>query len=561
MFVDVVLDQPIGRPLTYKATPETLPYLQEGSLVEVLIGAKRHFGIVTKLRRHAPTTIKTVRAIQKLFAADWVDQQTLRLAEKLAVYANEDPGICLFRLLPPPSRKSVVTDEQNQPSLKTVLGGKRFHLYAYRASRFEQYVKMAQKAATTGQQTLLILPNANIQVLADQLSKAKVPFTLASADLSAGKQRVIAHAFKSGTISVLIGTRHIIGWQAKQLRWIIVDDPTHPAHTDEQRPYADTTTIGWLRHQVDGSHLVLGTSLPTLGMALAEQRQSAKRIALPQTTTLAIIAKTPVQQILLPNIEQLISDDATQNQPIAVIAPRTGVGGMLVCQQCQWVLRCPNCQGQVNILETREGTCYDCKKSVKKPVDCPECHSTSLNLIGIGDRSVRTQLERQLGTIPHNLEIGTESLLETERRFKTIVFVYADSPLLSPQLDRPLDYARAIWEACGLSDHVVVQTREPNHPFWLFLTTNPAQAFNQTLERRRKSKLPPFCRHLRIESAKGLIDLTQLTTIRVAKRTSVEGRDSIDLLIPTNIYQQTVKAIAQLFPKARLKADSILKYV
>jgi primosomal protein N' len=559
MFVDVVVDQPIDRPLTYKATPDTLPYLQEGSLIEVTIGAKKQFGIVTKLRRHAPTQINNIRAIQRLYAVVWANPQSLKLAERLATYTGEAPGICLFRLLPPPSKRPTLSAE-TIASNKTSIAGKRFHLYAPRTLRFEHYLLMIQKASVAGQQTLMVVPNTSLPLLAKQLTRAKVRFLVASADLSAGKQRAIASNFNNGKIDVLIGTRHIIGWQAKCLRWLIVDDPTHAAHTDEQRPYADTATIAWLRHLVDGSHLILGTALPTLGMILAERRQNAQRIAIAHSTTSPIIASTPTRQLLLPDIEQLITDHLDTDLPIAIIAPRSGVGGIYTCTQCQWILRCKSCGGQVNVQETGDSHCYDCTQLVTKPTECLSCHSVNLNLIGIGDHSVRIQLERQFGTIPVNVQIGTATLLESEQHFKAIVFVYADSPLLSPQLDRPLAYARTIWEACGLSDRVVVQTREPTHSFWLFLAVNPNKAFNQTLERRSKSNLPPFSRHLKIEAATGIVDLARFPSAKLVRHTTLTGRDNIDVLIPTSIYQQTTREIAKQFPKARLKTDSILQY-
>ncbi|MEK7184248.1 MAG: hypothetical protein AAB701_01875 [Patescibacteria group bacterium] len=549
MFVDVLIDQPVRHALSYQITPEILPYITVGSLVEVPFGRKKSFGIVQSLKRRRPQTTANIRPVLRLLMSNWVQTETLRIAAALADHTGEPPGVCLFRLLPPAGKKLPVAQVHETQAAWRL--SKRYHLIAPRADRFRQYLTMIRKAIRVGQQTLLIIPSAFVQELSSALDPAWAT-AIVDGSISATKQRAAANSFLGGTVQVLIGTRHIIGWPANSLRWLIVDDVTHPAHLDEQRPYADSATIAFIRHTVDASHLVLGTALPTAGMALAEQEHTAQRIRL----SLPLTPITLRQRRFDPDEQSESAGPAT-----LLIAPRTGLGGNIYCEQCDWVLSCANCHGELDIQPTViKFRCYSCDQQTPRPTRCLSCHSSLIAERGIGVDAIRTQLERDHGAMLSTIHLGTESELETSAHYSTIIFLYADSPILSPRLDRPIDYVRSISEARGQCDHLSIQTKHPEQTVWQLLGDNAPAAYRDLLKRREQAQLQPYWRALSFPQP-----ITQKQLERIRACLGVQSREMSDhgmihMFIPRVRYATTVQKLRSELPTIRFRVDSIIDH-
>lgn len=548
MYVDVLVDQPVRQALTYRAIPAILPYLTIGSLIEVPFARSRTLGIVTALRRRKPNGTDTIRPVSKLVSAHWAYPTTLRAAADLASRTQEPPGICLFRLLPPAGKRPLTFPPA---AALTHRQGQRYHLYAPQAVRFAQYALMANKAVDAGEQVLIIMPTESRQELLNLLPKGSTEAVDGS--YSPTKQRAHAAAFAQGALSILVGTRHCIGWNARLLRWLIIDDPTDFAHHDDQRPYADAATLGSIRHCAEGSHLVLGTALPTPGMVLAEQQRAAKRIRVtPSLGTVTLRQHNPLH---------IIDDLRATHASILLVAPRQGLGGTIECQQCHWSLHCTECGGELQIqANTNSFTCYGCSSPAKRPTSCANCNSRLLSEYGIGVEAVRANLMATIGTIPPSIRIGTEFDLAQSSIYDLIVFLYADSPLLSPRLDRPIDYLRSIAEARGRAASVLIHTRHPEQATWALLGTHAIAAYNALLARRRTAQLPPFWRIITIPKPISAKQFAVLQETAGQQARFTEDRAMIAVSLPSHQYDAVKQAVKQQMPTLRLQSDSILAH-
>ncbi len=562
MFVDVVPDQPVRQPLTYRTTPATLPYLSVGSLVIVPFGRTETFGVVVKLRRrHAATLAATsLKPIASVVAPHWAPAATIRLADALAAYTHEPVGVCLFRLLPPSGKRIGDWPAAGAVPAQTARDAGRIHCCAPWQERLAAYVGIARKGAAGSRQTLIICPTKRVAELVVACTAAGLRAVAVSGQQAPTLQRAVAKQAAAGDLDVIVGTRQIVGWPVRSLGTVVVDDATNPAHRDDQRPYADTATIAWLRSQVEQCRLVLGSALPTFAMAAAERRGTAIRLKTAGARGAITIARTPQSGLLVPRLLERIADSGATRGSVAIVAPRAGSGGALHCRSCGWRLRCAHCGGDTNADErSGEAQCYDCRLATKQPGRCPECGSYGIAVVGIGDTSVAAALTAQLGGLPASIVIGTEQLLDDARRFETIAFVYADSPLLSPDLDRPFVFGRSVLEAAGMADTVIVQTRDPAHPFWKLLGPNPGAAVVTGLARRHELGLPPFARTAWLDA---LPAATVLPSEAAITRQARDGkRDTMEVRIVAAAYDTVLHRIAAVAPRVRIRTDSMLYHV
>ncbi len=562
MFVDVVPDEPVRQPLTYRTTPDTLPYLRVGSLVGIPFGPKQVFGIITRLRRRAPRDLARLKPIGAVYAPSWAPEPTLRLAQALADYTHEPLGTCLFRLLPPPGKQLAAWQTLETATARDgAVGMQRLHACGPRSARMDAYVTLVRNAARTGRQALIALPTAHAADIAGRLTAAGLRVGLVSGQDSPTTQHRTALAARLGDLDVLVGTRHVIGWPMRSLGVLVADDVTNRGHADDQRPYADTATIAVLRAAAEPCRVVLGTALPTLGMARAEQTGAAKRISLAPAPRTITVAHTPRTGVVVPRIAALIDQQASRDLPVAVIAPRSGIGGALDCRSCGWRLTCAHCGQDVQLHEpSQPATCYDCQLATAQPTSCPACGSHDLAQTGIGELSVRQRLAAELGTLPPWLVVGTEQLLEQPQRYRAVVFVHADSPMLSPDLDRPYLFGRAIVEASALADDVIVQTRQPDHPFWGMLAADNGRTVMTSLQRRKAHGLPPFQRQAQLSLPRSADGVALHPDCIVVRRWHQDKRGIMDLRIPTERYDERIRDILGANPRGRVKTDSILHH-
>ncbi len=470
-YVDVVLDRPAATPFfTYALKPDQLPVIREGSLVEVPLGPRTEYGVVWQLRRRLPTRLAgKIRSLSRVLSpGSWAPAQTRRLALKLSRATGQSLGVCLFRLMLPAGKQRLplIPDSRSVP-------GQLIHALGPRRERWIQYQALIKKAATAHRSTICIAPAPFHTALRNALAPEISTFVV-TGQLAASRQREQVAQFLANPGSLLLGTRHVIGWPALNLGLLIVDDVTHQSHEDEQRPYAAASLIATLRQQVEGGHVILGSGVPSLQMARDELESRA-----------ALLPQVPWQERVTFSSAHSLAELSARDEDAVIIAPRHGKGGTLRCRDCGQIHRCESCGGELNVLGSAL-QCYDCRAEVPLPAACQHCGGHQLSTQGVGVEAIRAEL------CDSRSVVGTEQLIDTLGKVEVIYFAYADSPLLSPDLTRTIRYLSRIVEAAGLARRVIVQTHHPEHPLWRYLLARSAADRLPFLTERKERRLAPY---------------------------------------------------------------------
>ncbi|MBI2590214.1 hypothetical protein HYW32_04335 [Candidatus Berkelbacteria bacterium] len=442
-YVDVVVDRPGQDIFSYRLTPETFLNSRPGTLVEISLGNRKLPGVIWRLRKTVKAEIRgKLRPLNRILSEGvWVPNISRLIALALAEYSGESIGVCLFRLLPSIAKRKFLA---LRPSFPHTQIGKRFHCYGIRQERYRQYQMLIEKSLCANRQTLLIAPREQHPALFSQLMSLAPQIEAVTGDLTPTKQRQIATAFSAGLLPILIGTRHIVGWPAYSLGLIIVEDAYHQGHTDDQRPYLDSATIAYVRALSQGANCLLGASLPTPALILAEQNAIASRIQ----------SRTPA---LLASVNYLHAQ-----------------GGLALSNQVWEIIEIMARENKLVLIITPRGEEDKSSFSVK---------------------ALRKRLFERLPKAK-NFTVATEKILDSGQNFQSIIFVAADSPLLSPELDRPWRYLMKIQEARALTNQVYIETSHPELIYWQIFGRDQTTIWQTLLTERRQLNLPPFTRKL-----------------------------------------------------------------
>lgn len=552
MYVDVAVNQPI-KPLTYSINVRDFSDISIGGLVRVSIRKKVVFGVVVDLYRQKKFDHKVIE-VTEVIQKNWASQSTLRLAYKLSVWTGQSVGICLFRLIPPPGKKHIYS--ASLAGSEGPFEQQRIHIVGDLKWRIEHYLKLVERAGSMGRQIIIITPKGNFRDFESVLGQLpEVVFVDGS--LSPTKQRQIARDFDRGVTKILVGSRHVIGWPANNLGLIIVDDVLNYAHSDDQRPYADSATIAWLRSQLQRIHLIFGCAAASPAMVLAEVTGQAKRIASSHSltnVTFSDLSKSP-SRTLGYSATSLIEKNLDANRSVAIIAPQLGVGGVLTCKVCAWTLYCPECEQKTAInLQSGLGKCFSCQNEFKLPTHCPECKGVNFSLFGMGTELVKKECARLFGEKINRLVVDTEGVLETGE-FDAVIFVFPDSTLASPDLDRPFRLIGLIKEVSAKSTSVIIQTSNPDNVYWKLLGSDWRSAMKEILKTRQSLQLPPFARKISIKNLPNNIDIKNFPGV-----TSVVQADTIELTVDLEQYQNVVSQLSENSARSiSFRTDSILQ--
>ena len=195
-----------------------------------------------------------------------------------------------------------------------------------------------------------------------------------------------------------------------------------------------------------------------------------------------------------------------------VVLNRTGRARLLACRQCGELAVCTDCGSAMHQLEDHLLQCIRFGHS--RPVLCSVCLSTSMKNLRVGVTRAGEELEALLNEPVTQVTketslidfqrskvyLGTEAVLHRVDWADLVVFADFDQELLAKRyrceeqaLSKLVKAIRLVNRRSGDSENVVVQSRQPNHPFFGVLRKGGIEAWcDKESNRRAIIQYPPF---------------------------------------------------------------------
>ena len=403
------------------------------------------------------------------------------------------------------------------------------------------YLELAKRCLSAGKNVLLLAPEV---ALACRLyAAAKNRFPARTVLLAHGYQSPASREARFRAVAeldepaVVVGTRSALFLPLRRPGLIVVDEEHDESFKQEERLAYQAKELAWFRARRSNGLLVLGSATPDVKTFYAAKQGDvglvgmANRVggsSLPEVD-LADISKLGPDTPLSPAALEALRETVAQGEQAVILLNRRGYSPLMYCLDCGDVVRCTECAVAMTYHKARERlVCHYCGQSLPYPLVCKGCGGTNYLPMGEGTERLEEHLRKVLPRETRVLRLDRDSTRRQERLEEILeAFGRGDAQVLVgtqmlskghhfPQVTLALvadgdlglnlpDYRAAertfqlLVQVSGRSGRgerpgrVIIQTRNPAHPFWEYVLTGDYHSFYaREIASRERFRYPPF---------------------------------------------------------------------
>jgi len=199
---------------------------------------------------------------------------------------------------------------------------------------------------------------------------------------------------------------------SQNLGIVVVDEEHEHAYKQESTPRYLATAVAAERARRSNAVLLMGSATPSVeayyhachedGLSLVSLPERIDNHPLPPVRVIDLRHETLMgkggsfSQMML----EAIADRLQRGEQTILFLNRRGFSTFVMCRDCGYVLRCPNCAVSLTYHHgSRQMRCHHCDYSVPVPDVCPNCESYEIGFHGLGTERVADQVEREFAGV------------------------------------------------------------------------------------------------------------------------------------------------------------------
>ena len=407
------------------------------------------------------------------------------------------------------------------------------------SGKTEVYIKLIDKVINMGKKAIILVPE--ISLTPQMVNRFSEVFgnniaALHSA-LSAGEKYDEWRRISRGEVSIVIGARSAIFAPLDNLGIIIIDEEHSDSYKQDNNPRYNAKDIALIRSEFGNFPVVLGSATPSLESYARAKKGVFKLLELPNRVNGAALPKIEIidmnEEIKHGNIHfsklliSSIKEKINNNEQVILLLNRRGYSTFIMCKNCGYVSKCPNCDITMTYHKTSNTLrCHYCGYGDKLPKTCPECGEEALSNLGIGTEKIEEELKKLLDVKILRMDMDTTSkkgmhskminafknheydiLLGTQMVAKGLDFsnvtlvgvINADTSLNIPDFRSSENTFSLLSQVAGRSGRsekegsVIIQTFNKDHYAIKHVKEHDYIGFyNEEMEIRKKLKYPPY---------------------------------------------------------------------
>jgi primosomal protein N' (replication factor Y) len=513
--------------LSYFSSRE-LPW---GALVSIPLAKKTASGIVISSKpieskisiKKADFALKSLKDV--INKGPVLTPNQFSLVEWLAEYYYS-PLSALLKLALPNVAFLKKTASLNHPLLNAKETN-RENIYVFHDD-FNFLKKKIKEILQDGRQVFMLFPNQiKLETYKQQLSE------FSEDTIVFNKQKSIKALDRK---KIIMGLRSSIFAPFSNLGLIVVVDEENPSHeTWETKIHFSSRQASFKLAELFFSQLIFVSQNPSVeSWPLIQKGWFKSYDKLPELPHFKIavtdLRKTASETIIAPAVLEDLKKIINQKGRVLVVVNRRGLAPALICEDCGYVLRCPNCEAAMvyhfipPIIELR---CHHCGFKTAPADVCPNCQSHLIKFLGVATQKTVNFLQKQfpavvtqkfdsdnLKNIKEEKELfgqfengKTQILVATELFFKFLdrltsevdlsILASAEQILVFPDFRSEERLKRIIQKLSSVSKKVAVQTFNPEKKFFQNIN-NLDKFYANELELRSRLFYPPYSEIIKI---------------------------------------------------------------
>lgn len=428
-------------------------------------------------------------------------------------------------------------------------GGFKPFLLHGRNGKIEVYMNVIARLGGRG--AIILVPE--IYLTSELITRFRSRFGSVVAVLHSGlseKEKLFEwRRIQKGEAEIAIGVRSAVFAPFKRLGLIVVDEEHDPSYKQEDALRYNVRDVALMRGKIEGITVVLCSSTPSLESFYNVQIGKYDYIPLHENTerknspsiSLIDIGREK-NRIISDKLGQGISERLKNGEKVLLLLNRRGYSPFLLCRDCGYTPRCPNCSITLNyhkaIYKEKDlkGTlldCHYCNYKIEPRVTCPDCGGTNIGCIGIGTERVEEELKRlypEAGLIRIDRDIisrGKSGYKISEKIREKDIDIFLGTQIIARMDSFPhVTLAGVIWVDGGLNipdfrsgerafqlinqlsekiengkmpGEVMIQTHNPDNYILRYAREKDYNGFYRyELGLRKELRYPPFYRLVRI---------------------------------------------------------------
>ena len=520
LFAKVVFGLPIDGPFDYFVPQGLARKLVPGSRVGVSFGAKkRMIGYCVGLVHHS--NIKNLKNIQEIIdEIPVLSTKMLKLTKELSLYYCCSWGEAIETALPQALRrgrkielkKALTFNSEASPSLELV------HSIDV-GVRWETYLSQINDALVNKRQALIIFADVESAQKAGEIINSKLRIRPQLLYRSQLKEAEAWQSVKEGRADLVVGTRSSVFAPLERLGLIIIDEEENTVYKQDQVPHYHARQVALMRALLEGTHLVFGSSAPSVESFYLAKKSKIKYTFLPKKDSypqvrIVDLKRLPFAErkrniVFTKLLEDEIASVLNSQGKVLLFLNRKGFATAAFCHNCATVLKCQRCN--INLAyhyEENQLRCHYCNFKMELPKICPVCNAGYIKFKGTGTEKIESELSRvfPLARIKNydgkavnigepDILISTSAIIkQVDLRFDLIGVLAIDNSLNRMDLEASEKTFTILSGLLGLTDKkLLIQTHFPGHyAFKALLKNDPNLFYEEELKTRKELKFPPY---------------------------------------------------------------------
>lgn len=590
-------------PLTRSKVAETLSYftsseVPHGAIVSVPLRSKIIHGIVieTRLVADVKSEIKTapyeIRRAGKVKAIAFFPIEFMETCQKLAEYYATNIGaiiraIVSDTLLENANKIALPFATKDKGHIATTLNKKANEIYAVQGDdedRMSTWRSLIRQEFAKKKSIVFYVPTIeDAENLFDSLKKGieGYIFTLHS-NITKKKITDTWQAIADDDHSiVVVATGSFPILPRPDVNTVIIERENDHGWISQKKPYVDLRRViemissnsgkilfladSMLRietlHRLDKSEIEVGSPMKWRSISNAKDTliDMVRRGVATNRTNFdekEMQKKNNSFRIISPELESLIEKNREDNTHLFIFAVRRGLASMTVCDDCETIVSCINCQSPVVLHVSKELNksffmCHKCGWIMNANLSCKNCSGFRLTPLGIGidrveqdiqskfhgieiikidsdttktDKQINHALE-QFKEKPGSILLGTElALIRMREKVDHIAVASLDSLFALPdfRIGEKVMYTLVRLRQIATRS-ILIQTRKPEEKVFEYGSKgNLSDFYKNVLEDRKQFLYPPFSTLVKI-TIEGKKDAIALAMADIRKK--IEPRE------------------------------------
>ncbi|HOV25343.1 MAG TPA: primosomal protein N' [Pseudobacteroides sp.] len=276
------------------------------------------------------------------------------------------------------------------------------------SGKTEVYLQLIKACYDKGMSAIVLVPEISLtpQMVERFKSRFGDEVAVLHSRLSGGQRYDQWRLIREGKKRVVVGARSAIFAPLERLGIIIIDEEHESSYKSETTPKYHARDIARQRCIASNAVLLYGSATPSVETYYRALRGEIGLYTMLERPNNAVLPKVEIvdmrnelnegnRSMFSNKLAQEIKRNIELNQQTILFLNRRGYSFFVMCRNCGFTMKCPNCSISLTYHANNERLiCHYCGFTIKNPATCPKCNSRSIRHFGTGTQKIEDEARK-----------------------------------------------------------------------------------------------------------------------------------------------------------------------